>query len=236
VEKLAHERGILVSAITPLPPGPPPHPAHATRAPATAAAGASRAPAAASHAPAAGASRAPAAASHAPAAGASHAPAAAASRAGTAVGATVAAPPAPAHHPRQKNEDTSAISLIEDEPSADPSAPKGERAHGMITVNANSPSETAHTGAGQIDHGKQVESPMEYHVILNQSLFLLESAVNKHLRDGWEPSGGLSVGVSNNALQFFQAMIRRKKGDGKPGEPAKGNGQPAEPSKPNAPH
>jgi hypothetical protein len=51
---------------------------------------------------------------------------------------------------------------------------------------------------------------MEYHIIMNQSLYLLEVAVNKHLRDGWEPAGGLSVGISNNAMQFFQAMIRHK--------------------------
>jgi hypothetical protein len=51
---------------------------------------------------------------------------------------------------------------------------------------------------------------MEYHIIMNQSLYLLEVAVNKHLKDGWEPAGGLTVGISNNAMQYFQAMIRHK--------------------------
>ena len=225
VEKLAHGQGILVSAITPVAPPPPPHPAHAAAA---ATAVASQAPIATAIA-----SRAPAAASHASAAG---------SRPGAAATAAPgAAPAAPAHHSRQKNDDLSAITMIDDEPSGDPNAPKGERAHGMITVNANSPSETAHTGAGQIDHGKVIESAMEYHVILNQSLFLLESAVNRHLRDGWEPAGGLSVGVANNALQFFQAMIRRHGANGQKVEPAKADGHSAEasktaPAKPNAPH
>jgi len=73
-------------------------------------------------------------------------------------------------------------------------------------------------------------------VILNQSLFLLESAVNKHLRDGWEPTGGLSVGMSNNALQFFQAMIRRKKVDGHKAEAAPAEAHAVEPPKADAPH
>jgi hypothetical protein len=52
---------------------------------------------------------------------------------------------------------------------------------------------------------------MEYHLISNQALYLLETAVNKHIKDGWEPQGGLCVGISNNALQYFQAMVRRRK-------------------------
>ena len=55
------------------------------------------------------------------------------------------------------------------------------------------------------------EAAMEYHLMMNQSLYLLETAVNRHIREGWEPQGGLTIGVSNNAMNYFQAMIRRKK-------------------------
>lgn len=188
VEKIAHEKGILVSSIASVAVAPPPMPAAHAPAPA---AHANHAPV---HAPAN--AHAPA---HAPAHGtaAPHAPAA----------------PAPAAHPHGRNEDLSAISLVDDDPPAngDPSAPHKEHAHGLITVSANSPSETAHTGSGSIEQNKHADAAMEYHIILNQSLFLLESAVNKHILQGWEPMGGLSVGMSNNALQFFQSMIRRKK-------------------------
>ena len=193
VENLAHQKGILVSSVAAVPVAA--HaPAHATNAPAA------HAPASATHAPAA----------HAPAAkpGASHASQ-----------APGAAPPVA--HPH-KEKDFSSISLVDDEPPAngDPSAAHKERAHGLITVNANNPSDTAHTGTGTIEQGKAAETTMEYHVILNQSLFLLESAVNKHLRDGWEPAGGLAVGVSNNALQFFQSLIRKRKPGGTETAPA----------------
>jgi hypothetical protein len=212
VEKLAHQKGILVSSIAAI--QIPAHaPAHATHAPAA------HAPAHASHAPAA---QVPAHASHAPAAhapaghpGASHAP----------------LPGTPSHPPKEK--DMSSIALIDDEPPAaggDPNAPHKERAHGLITVNANNPSDTAHTGSGGIDQAKHVETAAEYHVILNQSLFLLESAVNKHLRDGWEPAGGLSVAVINNAPQYFQSLLRRKKLGGAETPPA-----PAAPSAAPAP-
>ncbi|HEY2844549.1 MAG TPA: hypothetical protein VGJ09_12900 [Bryobacteraceae bacterium] len=113
--------------------------------------------------------------------------------------------------PPAKNE--SAIGLVEDEPPAangNGAEPHG-RAAGVITVNANSPSDTAHSAEGRIAEMKHGETAMEYHVIMNQSLYLLETAVNKHLRDGWEPAGGLAVGVSNNAMQYFQAVCRRKK-------------------------
>ena len=186
VEKLASAKGILVSSITQAP-----APVQVAAPAPGRAANASPSPAGAhvqaSHAPAAGASQ----------ASGTHAPGAA----------------APAHK-AAPDKDFSTISLVDDEPPADggdPNAPKTERAHGMITVNANSPSETAHTGAGTIQQAKHAEAAMEYHIILNQSLFLLESAVNKHLADGWEPQGGLSVGMANNALQFFQSMVRKKK-------------------------
>jgi hypothetical protein len=196
VEKLAQSKGILVSSIAAVPAAAhaPVNASHASTAHAPAPANASHAPAPAAHAPA-GATRAPAA--NPGAAHASQAPGAA----------------PPVAHPH-KEKDFSTISLVDDEPPAggsDPSAPRAERAHGLITVNANNPGETAHTGVGTIDQGKHADTPMEYHIILNQSLFLLESAVNKHLRDGWEPAGGVAVGVSNNALQFFQSMIRKKK-------------------------
>ena len=191
VEKLAHDKGILVSSIAPIagpqPATAPALAANATKAPASAHASHASAPAMAN---------------------ASHAPAAHASQASGAQ-APAAAPPA---HKPPKEKDFSSIDLVDDDPPAggDPSKPH-ERAHGLITVNANAPSEGAHTGSGSIDQGKHAETAMEYHVILNQSLFLLESAVNKHLRDGWEPAGGVAVGVSNNAMQFFQGVIRKKK-------------------------
>jgi hypothetical protein len=214
VEKLAHEKGILVSSIAAVAAAPAAPGARAATGAPVAVHGARAATGAPIAAPGARA------ATGAPVAVASPAPGARA-----ATGAPIAAPGARAatgapiggptpHKPVER--DLSSISLIDDDPPADPanaSAPHAERAHGLITVNANSPGETAHTGAGSIDQGKHAEVAMEYHVILNQSLFLLESTVNKHLRDGWEPSGGLTVGVSNNALQFFQAMVRKKKAE-----------------------
>jgi hypothetical protein len=186
VEQMAHAKGILVSSIAAVPVAAHP-PAHPASAPGP-------------HAPA----------GHAPAAPGLHGPA---GHAPAAHGSQIPGAPPPMAHP-VKEKDFSSIALIDDEPAADagdPNAPRHERAHGIITVNANNPSETARSGSGTIDQGKHAETPMEYHVILNQSLFLLEAAVNKHLREGWEPAGGLAVGVSNNALQFFQSLIRRKK-------------------------
>lgn len=83
--------------------------------------------------------------------------------------------------------------------------------HGMITLNANSPSESGHTSDGQVHEAHKTDTPMEYHILMNQALYLLETAVNKYLKDGWEPQGGLTVGTSNNAMQYFQALSRRKK-------------------------
>jgi hypothetical protein len=209
VERIAHERHILVSAVSAIPV-------------------AAHAPAHASQAPAAGHKS--SGGTPAPA----HGPSAHATAHGTAVHAPAANPShgsqAPGAHP-PKEKDFSSIALIDDEPPAegtDPNTPKHERAHGIITVNANNPGETARSGAGSIDQGKHSETPMEYHVILNQSLFLLESAVNKHLREGWEPSGGLAVGVINNAPQYFQALKRKRK-------PGSVDPTPAAPSAPAAP-
>ena len=90
-------------------------------------------------------------------------------------------------------------------------AGNGKSTHGMITVNASAPSDTAHTGAGHIPVANNSGTTLEYHIIMNQSLYLLETAVNKQLRDGWEPAGGLGIGMSNNAQQFYQALTRKKK-------------------------
>jgi hypothetical protein len=49
-----------------------------------------------------------------------------------------------------------------------------------------------------------------YHVIQNPSLSLLESAVLKHLKEGWEPLGGIQVNNWNNQMQFYQSLIRRR--------------------------
>ncbi|HVT81096.1 MAG TPA: hypothetical protein VHM90_10600 [Phycisphaerae bacterium] len=130
----------------------------------------------------------------------------------TALGAPAHAPAAPAHAPARKEEPGS-IALIDDDPPAagNGHAPAAERPHGIITTNANTPGESAHSAAGQAHHDKPDEHIAHYHIIMNQSLYLLESAVNKHLKDGWEVQGGLSVGMSNNALQFFQAMVKKPK-------------------------
>ena len=124
----------------------------------------------------------------------------------------LAPPPAPS--PAHKKEDPAAIALIDDDPppaAANGHAPAAERPHGIITTNANTPRESAHSAAGQAHHEKSDDHVAHYHIIMNQSLYLLESAVNKHLKDGWEVQGGLSVGMSNNALQFFQAMVKKPK-------------------------
>ena len=63
-------------------------------------------------------------------------------------------------------------------------------------------------------HAVDIDAPVthaQYHVIMNQSLYLLELAVNKHLKMGWEPQGGLTIGVWNNAMQYFQSMVRHPK-------------------------
>ena len=135
-----------------------------------------------------------------------------------------------AHHARQKNEDLSAISLIDDEP-VDPVPPKAN-APRHDHRQRQFPFRDGPYRRRPYRPGQAFETPMEYHVILNQSLFLLESAVNRHLREGWEPSGGLSVGMSNNALQFFQAMTRRKKVDAPKAEAVHADGHATEARRP----
>jgi hypothetical protein len=92
-----------------------------------------------------------------------------------------------------------------------PAASNGKSAHGLITVNACAPSDSAHTGAGAIPGHEHSGAAMEYHILMNQSLYLLETAVNKHLKDGWEPTGGIGIGMSNNAQVFYQSVTRKKK-------------------------
>ena len=93
-------------------------------------------------------------------------------------------------------------------------APVESHAPGRIITNAGSPSDSVHIGEGHIAEGVKSEAAMEYHILLNQSLYLLETAVNKYLKDGWEPQGGICVGTSNNALSYFQAISRRKRPPG----------------------
>ncbi len=123
-----------------------------------------------------------------------------------------------AHAPAAaKKEEPGAIALIDDEPPAAAhtgnghAAPPAERPHGVITTNPNTPGDTSHSADGHIAAEKHNENVTQYHIIMNQSLYLLETAVNRHMKDGWEAQGGLSVGMSNNALQFFQSMIKRPK-------------------------
>ncbi len=87
----------------------------------------------------------------------------------------------------------------------------GRSSAGTITVNANSPSGSAHSGQGSAPGEARADAHMEYHILMNQSLYLLETAVNKQLRDGWEPQGGIMVAFTNNQTQFYQSVIRRKK-------------------------
>ena len=58
----------------------------------------------------------------------------------------------------------------------------------------------------------QAPQNANYHVIQNPALYLLESAVNKHIKEGWEPLGGIQVSNWNNQLQYFQAMTKKTEG------------------------
>ena len=106
--------------------------------------------------------------------------------------------------------DAEAISLVDDDPPANGSA-AAPHAHGVITTSANSPSDSGHSGEGHIEQEKHGEAAMEFHIMQNQSLFLLETSVNRHIAQGWEPQGGVAIASANNALNYFQALIRRKK-------------------------
>ena len=110
-------------------------------------------------------------------------------------------------------DDDRAIALIDDDPpaAADGDAHPAEHKRGMITLNANSPSDSAHTAEGHIPQGPAKVAAMEYHILMNQALYLLETAVNKYIKEGWEPQGGLTIGMSSNTMQYFQALVRRNK-------------------------
>jgi hypothetical protein len=106
------------------------------------------------------------------------------------------------------------------ESAVDPSVAMAMKSGSLAGKSVAGASAAGASAAGASAHGSitgavggstsQPGAHMEYHVIMNQSLYLLEVAVNKHLKDGWEPQGGIVVGISNNALQYFQAMIRHK--------------------------
>ncbi|MCL2646420.1 MAG: hypothetical protein FWD61_05355 [Phycisphaerales bacterium] len=126
-----------------------------------------------------------------------------------------------------EEKDTSALSMDDDGPGEDGGEGDtgywkeakskeggGKESHGTITMSANSPSGTASTGAAGQMQGQAKAGGMEYHIIMNQAMYLLETAVNKFLADGWEPAGGLTVGISNNAMQYFQAVKRKRKEGG----------------------
>jgi hypothetical protein len=128
-----------------------------------------------------------------------------------------------------KPKDESAIALIDEPPHAPAHtngnghgahhapAPTPAAAHAPAPAAAQAPavaaaSDPAAAGspAGPGD-GHHSSTHLEYHIMMNQSLYLLESAVNRHIKEGWEPQGGVCIGSSNNALQYFQALIRKPK-------------------------
>jgi hypothetical protein len=109
-----------------------------------------------------------------------------------------------------KAKDTEAIALVDE--------PAHANGNGAAHTHAAAPAPAAaHAAApapssnGHAHSEPHTSTHMEYHVMMNQSLYLLESAVNRHLKEGWEPQGGVAIGASNNALQYFQALIRRPK-------------------------
>jgi len=113
-----------------------------------------------------------------------------------------------------------AIALIDDPPADEATttgagpdgAPHHDHAsHGTISLSANAPSEAGRTSDGSIPNKIEVEAAMEYHVVMNQAVYLLEVAVNKYIKDGWEPQGSLTIGYFNNSPQYFQALVRKKK-------------------------
>ena len=129
---------------------------------------------------------------------------------------------------QQLPEEKDIIDLVDEAPAAGhgtvtplsgtpgaPASPAASGAHGRITLSANSPGESGFSGEAGDRHKNDGVAAMEYHVVMNQALYLMETAVNKYLRDGWEPAGGLTVGTFNNALQYFQALMRKRQ----PGAP-----------------
>lgn len=77
---------------------------------------------------------------------------------------------------------------------------------------ANAPS-AASAGSGDApSRDAVVPASALYHVIQNPALYLLETAVNKHMKEGWDPLGGIQVSYATNQLLYYQAMVRRKPG------------------------
>lgn len=76
---------------------------------------------------------------------------------------------------------------------------------------APTPHDSMHGEAhGDPDHPT---THMEYKLMQNQALYLLEKSVNKMILAGWEPQGGLTIAIANNAPNYFQALIRRPKAE-----------------------
>lgn len=72
----------------------------------------------------------------------------------------------------------------------------------------------APAGAGEApSRDAVVPASALYHVIQNPALYLLETAVNKHMKEGWEPLGGIQVSYATNQLLYYQALVRRKPGE-----------------------
>jgi hypothetical protein len=96
------------------------------------------------------------------------------------------------------------------------SAPAAAPALSTTMVDANHEQDAAHAQRAAQLHAQQAGAPASgnYHVIQNPALYLLESAVNKHIKEGWEPLGGIQVNNWNNQMQFFQSLIRRNPGPG----------------------
>ena len=107
-------------------------------------------------------------------------------------------------------------------PAADPVATAVEAAPAAPPESEGTPLAPAGDAPAAPEHPEPAHEPaaaqdlhpgthMEYKLLQNQALFLLEKAVNRYLNDGWEPTGGLTVVVINNAPNFFQAVMRRPK-------------------------
>ncbi|MEI8196461.1 MAG: hypothetical protein WCI73_11170 [Phycisphaerae bacterium] len=103
------------------------------------------------------------------------------------------------------------IEMDFDEPSPAPGLAKPVAAAASAAP-AGAPA--AHDIAHAEAHAGDPEHPsthMEYKLMQNQALYLLEKSVNKMILAGWEPQGGLTISIQNNAPNYFQALVRRPK-------------------------
>lgn len=66
---------------------------------------------------------------------------------------------------------------------------------------------------GHHDATPHPSTHMEYKLMQNQALFLLEKSVNKMILEGWEPIGGLTIAIQNNAPNYFQALVRHPRSE-----------------------